>query len=137
MGFLFAMPNAAPRPCRHPGCGALVHDGSGYCQAHTRPAAGSFADPARGSRHARGYGSDWDKRRERILKRDKGLCQECLRNGRLTPVGDKPYTAFCDHIIPKAEGGTDDDDNLQTLCKPCHQAKTDREKNRGRGGIKV
>ena len=48
-------------------------------------------------------------------------------------IGHRPYTAFVDHIIPKAEGGTDDESNLQSLCKPCHAAKTDREKNRGRG----
>ena len=128
------MPSAPARPCKHQGCCALVRDGSGYCAAHQRPRSGSFADPERGSRHERGYGAEWDKRRLRILKRDNGLCQECLRNGRVTGVGHKPYSAFCDHIVPKAEGGTDADENLQTLCRSCHTAKTDREKNRGRGG---
>lgn len=126
------MPAAAPKPCRHPGCGELVRGGS-WCEQHKRPAPGSFADKSRGSRHDRGYGSDWDKRRARILRRDKGLCQECLRNGILTAVGDKPFSAWCDHIVPKAEGGADDDGNLQTLCRKCHQAKTDAEKNRRRG----
>lgn len=32
-----------------------------------------------------------------------------------------------DHIINIAEGGTDDDSNLQALCIPCHKAKTARE----------
>jgi 5-methylcytosine-specific restriction protein A len=109
-----------------------VRDGAGYCAAHKRAAAGSFADAQRGSRHDRGYGNDWDKRRKRILARDCGLCQECRRQGRLMAVGGKPYTAFVDHIIPKAEGGTDDDGNLETLCRPCHTAKTDKEKNRRR-----
>ena len=54
-----------------------------------------------------------------------------MRNGVLTMVGDKPYSAWCDHIIPKAEGGTDEDDNLQTLCRACHKQKTDAEKARG------
>lgn len=126
------MPVSAPRPCRHPGCGVLVRDGSGRCEKH-KVREGTFADGRRGSRHERGYGSAWDKRRERILRRDCGLCQECLRNGVVTSVGDKPYSAFCDHIVPKAEGGTDDDANLQTLCRSCHTAKTDREKLRGRG----
>lgn len=131
------MPKAAPRPCKHPGCKALVSGGS-YCADHARPAAGSFADQRRGSRHERGYGTKWDKIRERILKRDAGLCQECLRQGKVTPVGHKPFTAYVDHIINKAEGGTDDDENLQTLCRRCHQIKTDGEKNRrGRGGSKV
>jgi hypothetical protein len=33
------------------------------------------------SRHQRGYGSKWDSIRARVLKRDKGLCQLCLRSG--------------------------------------------------------
>lgn len=130
------MPVSAPKPCRHHGCGQLVSDGS-YCPAHKRPDPGSFSDPSRGTRHERGYGSKWDKKRERILKRDNGLCQECLRNGRLTPVGLTKFSYFCDHIKPKEEGGSDGDSNLEALCKPCHTAKTDREKNRGRGGSKV
>lgn len=125
---------SAKRPCRYPGCGKLVADGSGYCAEHKRPAAGSFADKNRGSRHDRGYGTSWDKIRPRIIARDKGLCQSCLRAGKVTPVGHKPFSAYVDHIIPKMDGGTDDDANLETLCRPCHTAKTDKEKNRGRGG---
>jgi 5-methylcytosine-specific restriction protein A len=136
------MPSAAARPCSQPGCGVLVRDGSGRCAKHPRKAAsGSFADRERGSRHDRGYGTDWDKKRKKILKRDCGLCQECKRNGILKAVGDKPFSAYVDHIKPKAEcralGWTqeqiDDDSNLQTLCRSCHTAKTDLEKNRGRG----
>lgn len=130
------MPTQAPKPCCHPGCRALVRDGTTRCEQHKRASTGSFADRERGSRKDRGYGHDWDKKRERILKRDNGLCQECLRNGLLTPVGHKPYSAYCDHIINKAEGGTDDDDNLQTLCRSCHTKKTDQEKNRHRGVAK-
>lgn len=110
-----------------------MSDGSGYCTAHKRPASGSFADKDRGTRHQRGYGSKWDRLREIILRRDNGLCQQCLREGCVTMIGHKPYSAFVDHVIPKAEGGTDDESNLQALCKSCHTAKTDREKNRGRG----
>ncbi len=135
------MPSAAPRPCRHPGCSQLVRDGSGYCQSCKRASPGSFADRERGSRHKRGYGTVWDKKRKRILERDCYLCQECRRQGRLTAIGDQPYSAFVDHIKPKAEAKAegwaqeqiDDDSNLQSLCKPCHTAKTDQEKNRGRG----
>lgn len=124
------MPSAPPRPCGHPGCRELVRVGR-YCSAHKRLPVGSFADRARGTRQERGYGAGWEERRKRIFARDGGLCQECLRQGRVTPVGDKPYSAWCDHVVPKAEGGTDDDENLQTLCRDCHQNKTDAEKARG------
>lgn len=70
----------------------------------------------------RGYGSKWDVIRGRVLKRDKGLCQLCLRAG----VVREAKTV--DHIIPKAHGGTDADSNLQSLCWPCHKAKTARER---------
>lgn len=29
-----------------------------------------------------------------------------------------------DHIIAKANGGGDDDSNLQSICRPCHRRKT-------------
>lgn len=34
---------AAPRPCRHAGCHALVRDGSGYCPAQLARAGGQVA----------------------------------------------------------------------------------------------
>lgn len=77
-----------------------------------------------GSRHARGYGTAWDKLRKVVLRRDMWLCQECSRHGRTTPAKD------VDHIKRKADGGTDQLDNLQSLCRPCHIAKT-RAENQG------
>lgn len=73
---------------------------------------------AKTSRHERGYGREWDKLRKRILTRDKHLCQECKRNGRIA-TGN-----HVDHIVPKAKGGTDAEDNLRAICKPCHDDKT-------------
>ena len=37
-----------------------------------------------------------------------------------------------DHIVPKAEGGTDADENLQAICKACHKLKTENESKRAR-----
>lgn len=107
------MPYAAPRPC--PKCGTLTT--KGYCDAH-KPKAWRTT---RTSRHARGYGTAWDKLRKQILMRDKYLCQECLRKGR--PI----QATNVDHIRPKSAGGTDDPKNLQSLCELCHREKTARE----------
>lgn len=69
----------------------------------------------RTSRHARGYGAAWEKTRKRVLERDLGLCQACMRKGQVR-VGNE-----CHHIRPKAQGGTDADENLETLCHDCHE----------------
>lgn len=109
------MPMRPPRPCTQ--CGALVRDGTSRCQAHkVRP--GTFADRSRGTRHQRGYGASWDRARERILTRDGGLCQPCLHRGLVTVARE------VDHVVPKARGGSDADDNLQAICVACHRAKT-------------
>lgn len=78
-----------------------------------------------GNRHQRGYGTEWDKIRLIILKRDKYLCQTCYQQGIITPAN------IVDHVIPKAQDGTDDHDNLSTICNPCHKAKTARESRSG------
>ncbi len=118
------MPTAAPKPCTQ--CGKLVRDGSSRCEAH-KTRVGSFADKSRGTRQARGYGAEWTKLRELVLRRDGGLCQVCLAAGNITSARE------VDHVTPKAEGGTEDLANLQAICKPCHQAKTAKEAARGIG----
>lgn len=62
----------------------------------------------------------------RILARDSGLCCEHRKQGVAV------VARHVDHIISKSQGGTDDDDNLQSLCVACHRAKTARE-GHGRG----
>lgn len=74
------------------------------------------------SRHKRGYGAAWDKLRKVILARDNHLCQMCKAEGRTTPGN------HVDHMTPKAKGGTDAEDNLWCLCKPCHSRKSNEER---------
>ena len=78
------------------------------------------------SSKSRGYGAAWVKLRAVILRRDCGLCQVCLAKGRVT-AGTQ-----VDHIVSKAQGGTDDDDNLQTICRDCHATKTITEQGKKR-----
>ncbi len=119
------MPNAAPKPCTS--CGTLVRDGSSRCVAH-KVIVGQFADARRGSRHERGYGTAWDKLRARILKRDAGICQPCMAEGSVR------QGTHVDHVVPKAEGGSDDESNLQTICAERHRLKTAAEAARARAG---
>lgn len=66
---------------------------------------------------------DWRARRVRILTRDAFVCRDC---GRVV----SGHSANVDHIVPLADGGTDDDANLQTLCRSCHGKKTRAEQQK-------
>ena len=122
-----------PRPlkvCRHAGCHELTRDPSGYCPKH-KDAAEARArkwkaeqDSQRESAYRRGYGARWRKLRAQILM-DEPLCRECRKAGCIVPATD------VDHIVARADGGTDDGSNLQPLCHACHSRKTVRE-NGGR-----
>jgi len=81
----------------------------------------------RASRQDRGYGAAWERARKRVMQRDHGLCQPCKRGGQLTSASD------VDHRVPKFEGGTDDEGNLEAICRSCHLVKTAEETKRSRG----
>jgi 5-methylcytosine-specific restriction protein A len=84
------------------------------------------------SRQSRGYGAAWDRVRKVVLKRDFGLCQPCRRRGLVTIAKE------VDHIISKAralalrwsQARMDAPGNLQAICKPCHEAKTEEEQGK-------
>lgn len=116
------MPKAAPRPCAYPGCRSYAVK-SGKCANHQPE---PWASNNGKSRHARGYGTAWNKLRVSILKRDQGLCQSCARAGIVTAA------KTVDHIINKAKGGTDHPTNLEAICDACHTEKTQKESIEGR-----
>jgi 5-methylcytosine-specific restriction enzyme A len=111
------MPYLPGRPCRVVGCPSI-----GPCARHPKapPApAPRWYDDRRGSSTQRGYGYAWQQLRKQYLERYP-LCRMCQR-ARATLV---------DHRIPKRQGGTDDEYNLQPLCTACHAIKTGMEKRR-------
>ena len=56
------------------------------------------------------------KLRHEVFKRDGYRCREC--------GASKDETSLeIDHIVPVAKGGTNDIDNLQTLCRECNRMK--------------
>ena len=59
----------------------------------------------------------WD-----ILARDNWTCCSCGRSAKLHGV-----TLHVDHITPRSRGGTDQIDNLQTLCAKCNIGKGNRD----------
>jgi 5-methylcytosine-specific restriction protein A len=51
----------------------------------------------------------------------------CYQCGALKQASD-----LVDHVVPLAQGGTDDRSNLRRICRGCHATKTGRESARGR-----
>lgn len=61
------------------------------------------------------------KDRWEILRRDNYRCVRCGRS----PSSDHKVQLEVDHVKPVAKGGTNDIDNLQTLCWECNHGKMD------------
>ena len=57
--------------------------------------------------------------KERLMRRQRSLCVYCGRR----------YSAHffdIDHMVPAADGGSNDESNLQVLCGPCNRRKGDQ-----------
>jgi 5-methylcytosine-specific restriction endonuclease McrA len=64
------------------------------------------------------------KIRDRILLRDGYACRVC---GRVSAT-----ELVVDHVLPLYAGGLENDTNRQSLCRDCHQIKSEgEEKERG------
>lgn len=63
---------------------------------------------------------NWRTTTTRILRRDGWLCY----------LDGKPATSV-DHIIPVAEGGTHNDDNLAAICPDCRSTKDEQDRRAG------
>ena len=115
------MPIAAPKPCSQAGCGVVVRDGTNRCDKHKREAWAKKPNATK-----RVTGRKLQAMRERLFNSNP-LCAECERQGRTTLATQR------DHIKPLAEGGADNDDNVQGLCVACHDIKSKAESKRGCG----
>jgi 5-methylcytosine-specific restriction protein A len=108
--------------CAIHGCGRLT--GGRYCEGHAAEAVeqAKASDRRRGSAASRGYGRKWEKARALFLA-EHPLCAEHERRGETVAAGE------VDHIVPH-RGDLElfwDEGNWQSLCGPCHKAKTARE----------
>lgn len=106
------MPTAPPRWCSR--CKA-AH--AGKCPAQparvdTRPNATE-----------RGYDGRWQKIRAIKRARDP-LCEWCKERGSVKLMD------LVDHYIPLAAGGTHANENLVSMCRPCHGLKTEQDKEK-------
>jgi len=58
--------------------------------------------------------------RYEVLKRDGSRCLLC-------GVSAKDSVLHVDHVVPRSKGGSNDMDNLQTLCWQCNNGKGNRD----------
>ena len=84
-----------------------------YKAATLKPRGWVDPEKLRPNSAKRGYGAAWRRIRARVLALNS-ICTVC----HLAPSNT------VDHRISKKRGGTDDESNLQALCRECHSRKT-------------
>lgn len=70
---------------------------------------------------------EWRAKRKEIFRRDNNECQRCKRLGKFSP-------ADCVHHIKHLKDYPMlalDNDNLESLCSPCHNTEHPEKLNRG------
>jgi 5-methylcytosine-specific restriction enzyme A len=97
------------RTCSYSKCNQYAIDNNSYCETHAK------IKDAGDKRRNRVYTNDWHKL-SRAYRLEHPLCELCLAKGLLRPSG------LVHHIVEIEQGGlVYADDNLQALCRPCHE----------------
>lgn len=87
--------------------------------------------PHQDSQDNKFYGSPLWKRLRHLQKNRKPMCEVCEAKGVFTDCSDGNNNGIADHVIRILDGGHPyDERNLFTLCKRCHNVKSNME---GRG----
>ena len=119
------MPYRALKPCSKTNCRALVKVGTKYCPEHHIPLEKEY--PRRHPEHQAMYNAKRWKDLRRWWLTSHPLCVLC-----------EGIASVCDHKTPHK--GDDllfyDVNNLQSLCRECHNTKTGKEFSWGRAGDK-
>jgi 5-methylcytosine-specific restriction protein A len=105
------MPRKPKRPCSFFGCPRLT-DGR-FCKEHAKLEAQRYERYGRDPAAKKRYGRAWKRIRGRYI-RAHPLCERCAKDMKITPAEE------VHHIKPLSNGGTNDEDNLMSLCKSCH-----------------
>lgn len=110
----------APKHCSNPTCTNLVPAGTRWCDEHHQS---GWSRSPRTASAGRTNTTAWKKQRMLALQRDAHQC--VIRGPRCTIQATE-----VDHVVPCYLGGSDQLDNLQSCCHPCHAQKTAREAQR-------
>lgn len=131
------MPARPSSPCSQRACPKLTIPGTRYCADHQdkdNERRKQYDRMSRPEYHAWYSTGCWRRTRALYLS-SHPLCVECIKRGRVTP------SAVVDHIEPHKGDLVKfwDVNNLQSMCKRCHDRKTASEDggfnnpSRGRG----
>lgn len=73
------------------------------------------------------------KLRDAVIERDGGACRECgirVRRDKRDKYDSGRDLAEVDHIVPVADGGSNDKSNLRLLCLGCNRRKAGADARR-------
>ncbi len=96
------------KPCRYPACPSYAASG-GFCTDHAKNATPQHRQKQKDFYAA----TSWRSIRARVLA-ERPVCEIC----------GEAWATEVHHRVKKTDGGTEEDDNLQALCKPCHSRLT-------------
>ena len=109
-------PRAAALPCRTLTCANLRP-----CALHPQ------RKPFESSRPRPRYGTsgwDWQRRRQRVIARDGGVCQ-------LRLPGCTNVATTADHVLSPRDGGSDEEANLRASCQTCNETRRRQQAQAG------
>jgi len=107
------MPRMPRRGCAYGTCSRLAVEGSQYCEEHKKMIDRQYNRYGREEEVRKKYGAAWKRARDRHAAIFP-YCEECYREGKIRLMDE------VHHIIPVSRGGTNDDSNLMSLCRSCH-----------------
>ena len=119
--------------CKHRGCYILTRNKSSYCEAHEPEylakvdqakkdwkIKNNYKNPKNNTMTEKFYSSkQWQQLREYVRARDKHLCQDCLKESRIT------LATQVHHIVSilKDWDKRFDEENLVSLCNEHHRLR--------------
>jgi len=105
------MPYRPKKPCARSGCANLTH--GRYCDEHAKADMREYNKYERDPESNKRYGRNWKKIRAAFISANP-LCEVCKDSGRFAPA------AVVHHKKKLSDGGTNDKDNLMSMCESCH-----------------